>query len=286
MHLGSDSDTDPECADIELRSGSFSSRGVLQMNPAAVQTSGRPGGEPEHDYWELTRQPLPSLVFIVPLLFLYEAGVALLGQSSPAEIRNGADHWLRQAILSLGLNAGFVLPSLIVLALSAWHYTGNYRRQFTLETYAGMTAESLLFSVLLIVMGQAQDLLFQKMSLSELALNVPTELPLAVGYLGAGLYEEFLFRLLLLSGLFLALTSCRIPRPWSMGAAVVISSILFAAAHYVGPAADGYDHFGFLFRFVAGLYFAALFVFRGFGIAVGTHAAYDLIVGLSLAPVL
>lgn len=254
------------------------------MNPAAVQISERPDGEPGHDYWELTRQPLPSLVFVIPLLFMYEAGVALLAQSSPAGIRNGADHWLRQGILSLGLNAAFVLPSVIVMALAAWHYSGNYLRQFSLETYAGMAAESLLFSVLLIVMGQAQDLLFQKMSLSGVVLSISTELPSAVGYLGAGLYEEFLFRLLLLSGLFLALSRCKVPRPWSMGIAVVASSTLFAAAHYVGPSADGYDHFGFIFRFVAGLYFAGLFIFRGFGIAVGTHAAYDLIVGLSLAP--
>jgi membrane protease YdiL (CAAX protease family) len=147
-----------------------------------------------------------------------------------------------------------------------------------------MTAESLLFGVLLIVMGQTQDLLFQKMTFSALALNLSAELPQAVGYLGAGLYEEFLFRLLLLSGLFLVLTRCRVPRSWSMGAAAIGSSLLFAAAHYVGPAADAYDHFGFVFRFVAGLYFAGLYVFRGFGIAVGAHAAYDLIVGLSLTP--
>ena len=38
----------------------------------------------------------------------------------------------------------------------------------------------------------------------------------------------------------------------------------------------------FLFRFVAGLYFTALYVFRGFGIAVGAHAAYDILVSVSV----
>ena len=38
----------------------------------------------------------------------------------------------------------------------------------------------------------------------------------------------------------------------------------------------------FLFRMLAGIYFALLFRLRGFGIAVGTHAFYDIIVGVTL----
>ncbi len=235
------------------------------------------------DYWEQTRQPFSSLVFVLPILFLYEAGVALQGASGAASLRNGADHWLRQGLLSLGLEATFVLPSLLVLLLTLWHLRTGDRRRFSLEAYAGMGAESLLFAVLLIVVGQTQDLLFQKISLSSLMLSISPRVELAIGYLGAGLYEEFLFRLVLLSSLFLGLRQCRVPRGWSMSVAVIASSLLFAAAHYVGPAGDDYTHFGFTFRALAGFYFAGLYVFRGFGIAVGAHAAYDLIVGLSLA---
>ena len=36
----------------------------------------------------------------------------------------------------------------------------------------------------------------------------------------------------------------------------------------------------FVFRTVAGLYFTALFVARGFGVAVGAHIGYDVLVGV------
>jgi membrane protease YdiL (CAAX protease family) len=238
---------------------------------------------PPHDYWELTRQPLPSLIFILPLLFLYEAGVAFLGEPGTVGLRNGADHWLRQGILSLGVQATFVLPSLMVMSLAAWHVYGKYRREFSLEAYAGMVAESLLFAILLIVIGQTQDLLSQRINFSDLMLSVSPQAGLAIGFIGAGLYEEFLFRLVLLSGLWAGLNACRIPSSWSLGLAVVASSVMFAGAHYIGPAGDTYTHFGFIFRLMAGFYFAGLFVFRGLGIAVGAHAVYDLIVGLSLS---
>jgi hypothetical protein len=39
----------------------------------------------------------------------------------------------------------------------------------------------------------------------------------------------------------------------------------------------------FVFRTVAGLYFTLLFVLRGFGVAVGAHAGYDVLVGVSVA---
>jgi hypothetical protein len=41
-----------------------------------------------------------------------------------------------------------------------------------------------------------------------------------------------------------------------------------------------FDWYPFVFRTVAGLFFSALFIYRGFGIAAGTHAAYDMLVGL------
>jgi membrane protease YdiL (CAAX protease family) len=61
---------------------------------------------------------------------------------------------------------------------------------------------------------------------------------------------------------------------------LVASSLLFAAAHYVGPLGDAFDLYSFTFRTLAGMFFAILFVVRGFGIAAGTHALYDVLVGL------
>ncbi len=103
------------------------------------------------------------------------------------------------------------------------------------------------------------------------------------GYLGAGIYEELLFRLILLPLGIGLLRWLRLSRRASTLGGIVLTSLLFAAAHYVGPSGDAFNSFTFLFRFVAGAFFSVLFLYRGFGIAAGAHAGYDVLVGLSLA---
>jgi len=249
-------------------------------NPSSATPALRPAGS---DYWELTRQPLPSLVFLLPLLFLYEIGVIVLAQSGITSARNGADHWIREGLLSVGFEQVHLLPSLIVLALGAWHLLGKYQKKVSWDLWSGMLAESVLFAVLLVVIGQTQDLLFQQFSTRELLSIFPDRSSaLAVSYLGAGIYEEVLFRGLLCSLLYLGGRSLKIPASGSLMLAIVVSSLLFSGAHYVGPAADHYTHFSFVFRVCAGMYFAGLYFCRGLGIAVGAHTAYDLLVGIVL----
>ena len=89
------------------------------------------------------------------------------------------------------------------------------------------------------------------------------------------------------------------PKRWAIAGTVVTTSFIFSLAHYLGPSTDGHAlslmtdaiarvqssrelWFGFAFRTLAGMFFAALYVFRGFGIAVGAHAAYDVFVGVVL----
>jgi hypothetical protein len=101
-------------------------------------------------------------------------------------------------------------------------------------------------------------------------------------FVGAGVYEEFLFRLLLLPALVLLFTKGGVPAARAGLLAILWTSVLFSAAHYIGPGGDSFSLFTFLFRFLAGLFFATVFLHRGFGIVVGCHAAYDLLVGLML----
>ena len=64
--------------------------------------------------------------------------------------------------------------------------------------------------------------------------------------------------------------------------AIVVTSLAFSAAHYdfVTPYGEPFALASFAFRLVAGGFFAILFVYRGFGIAAGTHALYDVLVAL------
>jgi membrane protease YdiL (CAAX protease family) len=104
----------------------------------------------------------------------------------------------------------------------------------------------------------------------------------AVNYIGAGIYEEVLFRLLLLPVCYGLLRLLTVSRGPALFLAIAGTSLLFAGAHYVGPAADPWSLYSFSFRALAGAFFGGLFVLRGFGITVGAHAAYDLLVGVAL----
>jgi membrane protease YdiL (CAAX protease family) len=59
------------------------------------------------------------------------------------------------------------------------------------------------------------------------------------------------------------------------------SAILFSIAHHLGPYGQTYSNYLFIFRLLAGLYFALLYELRGFGIVVGTHACYNVMVSVS-----
>jgi hypothetical protein len=236
-------------------------------------------------YWTESRRPLASLVFIAPLLVTYEAGVLVLG---PERVRNGADAWLRWLLEQFGFGQYFLLPVLVVFILLGWHYTTRQRWQLSGRIFYGMTGECLLLSVLLLLLSRLQGALLQGAasgpglvaSAGQFWQRVFRIVGDAVGFLGAGIYEELLFRLILLSLLIWGLRRLKVKPRASIVAGVLLDGLLFAAAHYVGSSGYQLDFPSFLFRFLAGVFFSILFVYRGFGIAAGTHAAYDILAGL------
>jgi membrane protease YdiL (CAAX protease family) len=101
-----------------------------------------------------------------------------------------------------------------------------------------------------------------------------------LAYCGAGVYEETLFRLLLLPVAASAAALAGLSRRWQTAVAVVSTSLLFSLAHYVGAGGDAWSISSFIFRFLAGTFFALLLVARGFGIIAGMHAIFDVMVGV------
>ena len=234
------------------------------------------------EYWEQARQPLVSLAFLAPLLLTYEIGVFWMGGNDPEAIRNGADSWLRTGLQSLGLGHPVLLPGLVVAGLLLWHRLGNYSWRLPFEALAGMLAESLLFAFLLVVVGQMTDFVFQNLGPTTLALR-SEPVSQAITFVGAGIYGEVLFRLCLLPVCFYLFRLTGTSNAWACVLAVLSSSLTFSLAHYIGPAADEMKLFSFTFRTLAGIFFATLFFVRGFGVTVGCHAAYDLLVGVLLS---
>jgi membrane protease YdiL (CAAX protease family) len=104
-------------------------------------------------------------------------------------------------------------------------------------------------------------------------MSAATRLMLA---LGAGLYEELLFRVLLVGGIAAGMR-------WLIGGTVVpgiiaaaAGALIFSAFHYIGPYGDKWQLASFTYRALAGLAFSALYLTRGFGITAWTHALYDV----------
>ena len=239
------------------------------------------------DYWSDARTPLSSLLFLIPWIVVYEFGVLVMGQDQPDVVRNGADFWMRSLLSQLGLRQSLLLPSIVVTLLLAWHVLRKNPWQVRFETQLGMLAESVLLAVGLVAVGQCHDMLFRhspaNSDQSLAMLNVVGPVTRAVSFIGAGVYEEVMFRLLLVPAAFMVFRMFEFPPKWAAAMAAVCTSFLFAMAHHVGPSAEALNLFAFSFRAAAGLFFASVFLLRGFGITVGCHAAYDLLVGVLLA---
>ncbi len=236
-------------------------------------------------YWNQTRRPLPCLVFLMPLLTLYEVGVLWAAQSGGGAdvVQNGADSWMRWAMQQLGFSPAFAMPFVILLIFTIWQVSSRETWRLDGEVLLGMLGESLVLAVALMVVGRVQDIAFNRLEAGDVVASIgsaATTVDRLVSYVGAGIYEETLFRLLLLPAVYFALKGIGIPSSLAMTVAMTMSALAFSGAHYIGDIAEPFTWFSFIFRWVAGLFFAAVFVLRGFGIAVGAHAAYDILVGV------
>ncbi len=244
----------------------------------------------DDSYWVQSQRPLAALAFIAPLLAAYELGVLILG---PNAIRNGADVWLRQLLEVAGFGQYFLLPALCVCILLGWHYTTRQPWEVSPRVLQTMACECIILAILLRVILHIQSSFFDPALFSPdmatpaaLSVEAQETFRRLVGFLGAGVYEELLFRLILLSSVAWFLRRMDATPAVSITFAAIATSLFFATAHYIGPHAEPFHWqsqwfwFTFLFRSLAGIFFSALFVLRGFGVAAGTHAGYDILVGL------
>ena len=95
--------------------------------------------------------------------------------------------------------------------------------------------------------------------------------------IGAGIWEEFLFRVLII-GAIIYLLKYIIGRKYvfSVIMAIFCSAFLFSLFHYIGQYGDIFTFKSFYLRTFAGIILGTLYVFRGFGITVYTHIFYDM----------
>jgi hypothetical protein len=222
------------------------------------------------------------LLFVLPLVIAYEGGVALLGGPHPENLRNGADNWLRVGLTRVGISWVWLPPAILLALMVIWTWTRREERPIELlAVLSGMVLESVAFAIGLWGISRALGPLLEEFGI---ALSTGVAAEPAVGqvitYLGAGIYEEALFRLILFSCLVRLLRMVDVNGLVAVFLAASASALLFSAAHHIGPYGQPYGNYLFLFRLIAGMYFAMLFQVRGFGIAVGAHACYNLMVSV------
>jgi Type II CAAX prenyl endopeptidase Rce1-like len=237
-------------------------------------------------YWRATRAPRYSLIFAFPLLLAYELLAFTLSAGDAVQVRNGADVLLKTLFVTLGGRYGLALFGVVLIGGGLALVWRDVRRAGPIRPryFAGMAAESLAYAILFGgVVATVTGLLLPRLSILAGAqglssLGLLTQLMIS---LGAGIYEELLFRVVLVSGLLiLAMRVFRWSRTRSGVFAVVLGALIFSGFHYIGPFGEPFGLYSFTFRMVAGLLFSGLYVVRGFGITAWTHALYDVMLAV------
>ena len=248
-------------------------------------------------YAHATRTATYAFLASLPLFLLYEVGVVLANQGTVGgEIRVGADVWIKQALASLGVQGALLLGAVVIVIGGVVFWMERERRPpLEARYFGGIVVESLVYAVVLafLVSGLVGAVFGAALGIAPEAaggasggvllaaqsamrqLSLPLQLALSIG---AGLYEELVFRVLLVGGLFLVLKKLVADQRVAYAVAAVAGALVFSAVHYMGSLGDAFELSSFTYRFVFGLALNGVFLLRGFAVAAWTHALYDVLV--------
>lgn len=223
------------------------------------------------DYYFKSKSLFYSLIITFPLFIFYEIGIFYMFQANIPYSKNGADVLIEEFINMLGLNGYYAASSIlfIVFFLILYFQRKNFKTFKISSKYLSlMIMESFLYAVLLV-------LLLQNIYLSQgVNMNNLNNFILSIG---AGLYEELIFRFFLLFFLSKSFIFIfKMKEFSSLLLSIIASSVLFSLFHYIGQ--ESFNSYSFTLRFVAGIYLSLIYINRGFGIVALTHAFYDLFV--------
>jgi hypothetical protein len=273
-------------------------------------------------YLERTTRPVYAIAFLLPFIVFYEIGTLLINTDvlSKSQVRVVAFVWLQDFLQYLGTSdkiAWLAPPVVVVLILLGLQIASRKPWYFCIRDYGPMAVECILLAVPLIVLSlffnsptvgsppprpalecapSRACLLAAQTDVrgqdTETTAGSPTDAPGGDRWLmanvvtgvGAGIYEELVFRLILICALMVLFQDVLgIGHRNAIMLSVLVSAALFSAHHHIifvngrfgRTAPFTWPEFGF--RTAAGVYFAVLFAIRGFGITAGTHAFYDII---------
>jgi hypothetical protein len=276
-------------------------------------------------YLERTSRPVYAILFLLPFIIFYEIGTILINTDvlTRYQVRVVAFVWVQDALLNLGTSSRFAWvapPLVVVVILIGLQVASKKQWYFCFSDYLPMVLECVLLAVPLIVLsllsnspsvspiistGSRVHPPAQVQMAARTGVVSPEQIMAALGQqntdhpkvhslltnivtgVGAGIYEELVFRLILICALMVLFQDViGLSHQNAIALSVLMSAALFSAHHHIiwidgrlaRSAPFNWTEFGF--RTIAGIYFALLFAIRGFGITAGTHAFYDIIATL------
>jgi membrane protease YdiL (CAAX protease family) len=254
-------------------------------------------------YWSHSKSAYYGVLCALPLLVVYELLLWSAGAPTGMQVRNAADVWLRLLLESLGLRpvyATLVMIGLLIATIPRLRkgdvrLEGRYLLLMLGEVLVYSLAFGIVINLLLYLLlytwlaslhpgvpgiETAVAALTQAGSVGRrlLPAAIPADADLLTGIalsLGAGLFEEFAFRVVLLTVL-LGFFRLFFRPGWAALLAILLASLAFSLAHYVGELGEPFSLHTLLYRWLAGLLFTLLYYQRGFAITAWSHALYDV----------
>jgi membrane protease YdiL (CAAX protease family) len=219
--------------------------------------------------------PLTSAILVFPLFIIYQLGILL------SRGQNGVDFVTASLVQLCERDLGnylFVLSGML-LTYAAILLLLRQRDTFDPKAFVPVLAESSFYalsmgSIILFIMHRFVELV---PGLSFGGGSGLSFIDIVVISAGAGLHEELIFRLIGVSGLsWLLAGAMGEKQAWVV--AVIVSSLVFSLAHHIGPHGEPFTFAAFVYRSLAGVFFALVYQVRGLAVAVWTHALYDVYV--------
>ena len=226
-------------------------------------------------YFSTSRSYFYSFLFTIPLFFVYEISILFLSKDDIIVVRNGADFLMRNILESFDIYGLYALGFVFIFGFALsfiFFIKADRKKELKSNFLFFMFIESVLWSFILYLMLSK----FMLVLMNPMGKMILQQVTLAIG---AGIYEEFLFRVLLIAGLTRLLGFIFLWKQLSRKiVALIISGGIFSAFNLMGEYGDFFSMELFLLRFFAGIILGVLYLFRGFGITAYTHSIYDLIV--------
>lgn len=224
-----------------------------------------------------TRSVTYGYLSALPLLVLYEVMIVLANDGAAQQIRVSSEIWLKSIFVSLGQTGIFVL-GLVVAFVGLMVVLAERKDRIPIKGgyFAGIVVESFIYAIIVaLAVSSAVGAIFYGIAATGPTDGLFMDLALSIG---AGIYEELLFRVILVGGAYWILIRLGLPKVITYTVVAVIGAAIFSGIHYVGALGDEFTLASFTFRFLFGLALNVIFLVRGFGVAAWTHALYDVLV--------